>query len=177
MTDLSIRPRTDADLEAAGAALVDVYATDGYPVEGVADPVAWLTPAGLLSSWIAVLDDEIVGHVAIGAPKPDDDAVRLWLEQSDDTLDDVVVIGRLFVKSSARRHGIGEKLARAVVGDDAVRGKRIVLDVMDKDKDAIRLYERLGLKKIGVATHSFGEGQSITAYCYVVPEELTPAAE
>lgn len=174
MTDLKIRPRQESDLPAAGAALVDVYRTDGYPVEGVADPVAWLLPAGLLAAWVAELDGEIVGHVAIGAPKPDDDAVRLWLEQSDDTIGDVAVIGRLFVKSSARRNAIGEKLARAAVTDEAVRGKTLVLDVMEKDQDAIRLYERLGLKRIGTATHAYGEGKSVTAICYVVPATLTP---
>lgn len=173
MTNLNIRRRQDSDLQAAGEALVDVHRTDGYPVEGVADPVAWLLPEGLITSWIAELDGEIVGHVAIGAPKPDDDAVRLWLEQSDDKLDDVAVIGRLFVKRSARRNAIGEKLARAAVADEDVAGKTLVLDVMDKDQDAIRLYERLGLRKIGTATHKFGEGRSITAYCYVVPKQLS----
>jgi ribosomal protein S18 acetylase RimI-like enzyme len=41
---------------------------------------------------------------------------------------------------------------------------------MEKDQDAIRLYERLGLKKIGTATHHFGEGRETSAICYVVPE-------
>jgi hypothetical protein len=40
MTDPIVRPREYADLEPAGAALVDAHSTDGYPVEGVADPVA-----------------------------------------------------------------------------------------------------------------------------------------
>ena len=169
MPDPIIRPRQDDDLEPAGAALVDVHSTDGYPVEGVADPVAWLKPNGLISSWVAELDGRIVGHVAISEPQPGDDAVRLWLEQSDDTIDKVAVIGRLFVTKAAHRKAIGEKLARAVVTDPAVRGKRLVLDVMDKDQDAIRLYERLGLQKIGTATHQFGDGQTIRAYCYVAP--------
>lgn len=170
MTEPIIRPRTDADLESAGAALVDVHRTDGYPVEGVADPVAWLEPAGLITSWVAELDGEIVGHVAVSEPQPGDDAVRLWLEQSDDRIEDLAVIGRLFVTSAARRRSIGEQLAKAVATDQTLRGRRLVLDVMDKDQDAIRLYERLGLKKIGVATHRFGEGETITAYCYVVPQ-------
>lgn len=172
MTEPIIRPRQDADLNSAGSALVDVHRTDGYPVEGVADPVAWLKPTGLITSWVAELDGEIVGHVAVSEPQPGDDAVRLWLEQSDDRIEDVAVIGRLFVKPSARRQSIGEQLSKAVATDEALRGKRLVLDVMDKDQDAIRLYERLGLKKIGVATHHFGEGRTITAYCYVVPQIL-----
>jgi ribosomal protein S18 acetylase RimI-like enzyme len=166
---LTIRRREDADLESAGAALVDVYQTDGYPVEGVADPVAWLKFDGLVGAWVAELDGEIVGHVAVSEPKPGDDAVRLWLEQSDDKIEDVAVLGRLFVKRSARGRSIGQDLAKAAVTDSATNGKTLVLDVMDKDQDAIRLYERLGLKKIGEAKHKFGEGQEITAYCYVVP--------
>jgi hypothetical protein len=104
------------------------------------------------------VDGEIVGHVAVSEPQPGDDAVRLWLEQSDDRIEDVAVIGRLFVRSSARRQSIGQQLSRAVATDEAVRGKRLVLDVMDKDQVAIRLYERLGPKKIGTAKRKFGEG-------------------
>lgn len=170
MPNLVIRPRQDSDLEQAGQALVDVHSTDGYPVEGVADPVAWLKPTGFLNAWVADLDGEIVGHVAVSEPQPGDDAVRLWLEQSDDKIEDIAVLGRLFVKRSARGQSIGEQLARAAVVEMAVQKKRMVLDVMEKDQDAIRLYERLGLKRIGVATHHFGEGQETSAICYVVPE-------
>jgi ribosomal protein S18 acetylase RimI-like enzyme len=170
MTDPVIRPRTDDDLESAGQALVDVHSTDGYPVEGVADPVAWLKPAGLIRAWVAELDGEIVGHVALSDPQPGDDAARLWMEQSDDKPEDIAVLGRLFVKRAARGKSIGLQLARAAVSDSATNGKTLVLDVMEKDQDAIRLYERLGLKRIGEATHHFGEGQSITAICYVVPK-------
>jgi ribosomal protein S18 acetylase RimI-like enzyme len=170
MPNLVIRPRQDSDLEQTGQALVAVHSTDGYPVEGVADPVAWLKPTGLLNAWVAELDGEIVGHVAVSEPQPGDDAVRLWMEQADDKADDIAVLGRLFVKRSARGRSIGEQLARAAVMEMATQKKRMVLDVMEKDQDAIRLYERLGLKKIGVATHHFGEGQETSAICYVVPE-------
>jgi hypothetical protein len=37
-----IRFRTADDLDQAGSVLVEVYELDGYPVEGVADPRAWL---------------------------------------------------------------------------------------------------------------------------------------
>lgn len=169
MSNIVIRPRQDSDLVQAGQALVEVHSTDGYPVEGVADPLAWLKPVGLMNAWVAELDGEIVGHVAMSEPQPSDDGARLWMEQSDDKAEDIAVLGRLFVKRSARGRSIGEQLARAAVTDSAAQGKTLVLDVMDKDQDAIRLYERLGLKKIGVATHHFGDGDTITAICYVVP--------
>jgi len=47
MTDpqqtIVVRERTLADIPAAAAALVEVHRTDGYPVEGVADPIRWVT--------------------------------------------------------------------------------------------------------------------------------------
>lgn len=166
-----IRRREETDLTSAGEALVDVHRTDGYPVEGVADPIAWLKPAGLITAWIAELNGEIVGHVAVSEPQSGDDAVRLWLDRSNDEIGNVAVVGRLFVKSSARGSSIGSRLAKAAATDELLRGKRLVLDVMEKDQDAIRLYERLGLERIGTATHKFGENQTITAYCYVVPQQ------
>lgn len=36
---VSARPRTDADLPELARILVEVHDRDGYPVEGVADPV------------------------------------------------------------------------------------------------------------------------------------------
>ena len=47
---------------------------------------------------------------------------------------------------------------------------RLVLDVMAKDAAAMRLYERLGWRKIGETTHHFGNGESIPAVCYVAPD-------
>ncbi len=49
-------------------------------------------------------------------------------------------------------------------------GLRLVLDVMTKDRSAIRLYERLGWQQIGNIAHHFGEGQQIDALAYVSPE-------
>ncbi|PBC64152.1 hypothetical protein BKI49_10730 [Streptomyces sp. Tue6028] len=45
----------------------------------------------------------------------------------------------------------------------------VVLDVMTKDKAAIRLYERWGMQRLGTARHALGEGQEIDAVCYVSP--------
>ena len=41
----TVRPREPRDLAQLAEALVRVHAADGYPVEGVADPRAWLEPA------------------------------------------------------------------------------------------------------------------------------------
>ena len=49
------------------------------------------------------------------------------------------------------------------------QGLRLVLDVMTKDTDAIRLYERLGWARIGETTHRYGDGLRTPAVCYVSP--------
>ena len=46
---------------------------------------------------------------------------------------------------------------------------RLVLDVMTKDAAAIKLYERLGWRRIGQTEHDNGHGTTVPAYCYVAP--------
>ena len=72
MTDphtVVVRERAPADIPAAAAALVEVHRTDGYPVEGVADPTRWITATDQIRAWVAELDNQIVGHVAISKPQ------------------------------------------------------------------------------------------------------------
>ena len=164
-----VRPFQDADLPGAAAALIEVHATDGYPVEGVADPEGWLRSDGILAAWVAEEDGKIVGHVAVMRPHGED-AVSLWTEQSGDDEEHVAVIARLFVVREARKNSAGERLMQAAMDYGPSHDRRLVLDVMTKDTAAIRLYERLGWLKIGEAEHRYGEGQSIDAVCYVAPE-------
>lgn len=164
-----VREREPDDLQETGAALVEVHDTDGYPVEGVADPVQWLTPPDVIRAWVAELSGQIVGHVAISRPQGED-AVSRWLEQSGDPEERVAVLARLFVRRQARGHAIGERLMTAATDYAQRHGLRLVLDVMTKDRAAIRLYERLGWQPLGDTTHSFGDGQEIPAVCYVSPE-------
>lgn len=160
-----IRVRTDADLPEAADALVRVHGTDGYPVEGVADPVVWLTPPGLLSSWVVEQDGRVVGQVCVTEPR-DEGAVALWLEETLGDEEEVAVLGRLFVIREARGNTLGEKLTRTAMEYAEKIGRRLVLDVMEKDRAAMRLYERLGWKPIGSIIHT---GQ-VPARAYVAPQ-------
>lgn len=165
---LVIRPRVDTDIAGAGAALVRTHASDGYPVEGVDDPEAWLTSPALLKAWVAEIAGTIVGHVAISRPDGEE-AVALWMDQSGASEKDVAVLSRLFVAPEARRKSVGESLARVAAEYGQSQGVRLVFDVLTKDTAAIRLYERLGCTRLGPATHAYGAGQQAEAVCYVVP--------
>ncbi|MFD9608055.1 GNAT family N-acetyltransferase [Streptomyces sp. NPDC059083] len=163
-----VRPYRDADLEGAAAALVAVHATDGYPVEGVADPEAWIRSADVRAAWVGDLEGKIIGHVSVMRPRGED-AVALWVEQSGDDEQHVAVLARLFVLQEARQHALGAQLMQAAMSWAQEQGIRLVLDVMAKDAAAIRLYQRLGWTKIGEATHLYGEGQLMDAVCFVAP--------
>src|SRR3954447_6664242 len=110
---VNVRRRAQADLLEAGAALVEVHRSDGYPVEGVDDPTAWLLSPHQIAAWIAELDGRIVGHVALTEPQPGDAAATIWNNRTDGRQDHVAVLGRLFVHPHARGHKMGEQLARA----------------------------------------------------------------
>lgn len=162
-----IRARTEADLSAACAVLVEVHRTDGYPIEGVDDPTAWITGTGQIRAWVAELNDVIVGHVAIAEPRPDDAAAALWREH--DPTASIAVLGRLFVLRSARGHALGRRLVHAAQAHASTQGMRLVLDVITKDEAAIALYERLGWRRLGTADHDGGQGNTVLAYCYIGP--------
>ena len=166
---IHVRNRTPADLETCGAILRRVHDLDGYPVEGVSDTEAWLNPPTLTKAWVATLDHTIVGHVLLTSPTEDDDAAKLWHEQSGMPPAAITVLGRLFVDPLARGHDAGSHLMKAALQYATRHRLTAVLDVMEKDEAAIRLYERAGWRPIGEARHTFGTNQSARALCYVAP--------
>lgn len=164
-----IRDRGPADLPPIADVLVEVHRSDGYPVEGVDDPIAWLTGAHLRRAWVALRDNDIVGHVAVSEPQPDDAAVQLWKARPENNADLLAIVGRLFVHPNARGNAIGERLMRHVAHYADDNGLRLLLDVMDKDTAAIHLYQRLGWQPIGTTRHPTGRGDTVPATCFVLP--------
>ncbi|MGW1677736.1 GNAT family N-acetyltransferase [Saccharopolyspora sp. NPDC002376] len=175
--EVVIRKRAAADITPAGQVLVRVHENDGYPVEGADDPGAWLSPAGLIQAWVGEVNSGVVGHVALTRPGSGDDAAEQWAALSGETDSEIAVLGRLFVHPDARGLAVGERLVRAVMDHATTHSLSLTLDVMEKDRAAIRLYERLGWGRIGQARHSFGDGESVPALCFAAPrpEGLGPA--
>ncbi|MFG3492505.1 GNAT family N-acetyltransferase [Streptomyces sp. NPDC047972] len=169
MESTVVRPFATADLEDAAAALVAVHASDGYPVEGVADPEGWIQSANVLAAWVGELQGRIVGHVSVMRPQGEESAA-MWMEQSGEDEEHVAVLARLFVVAEARKHALGQQLMQAALEWAREHDIRLVLDVLTKDAAAIRLYQRLGWTKIGEASHIFGDNQRVDAICFVAPE-------
>lgn len=168
MSTATVRPRESRDLAEAATVLTTVHESDGYPVEGVKNPEAWLSPEGLLAAWVAELDGNVVGHVAINSPQPGEEVARLWRKKSGYDDSDIGVLARLFVAREARTASAGKRLMEAATAYAQERHLRLVLEVLTKDAAAIRLYERLGWQRIGEAVHTFG-GKQVDAVCFVAP--------
>ncbi len=161
---MKIRRREESDLPGCAAVLEEVYVQDGYPVEGVDDALGWLTPDGLVDAWVAEADGKVVGHLCVTAERGED-AARLWQARDGRP---VGIMARLFVHPDARGHSLGEGLTVAAMKDAHERGTRLVLDVMEKDRAAIRLYERLGWDRLGEISHVVGD-RRVPAFAYVSP--------
>jgi GNAT superfamily N-acetyltransferase len=131
--DVSIRPRTRADLDACVAALRAVHEADRYPLNWPADPARWLTPPGLAAAWVATLDDvHLAGHA-------------LLLESPSGDLE----LARLFVPPAARRRAVASALLRTA----AALGRPLFLQVAAGDRSpATALYEATGWRHTHTTT-------------------------
>ena len=169
--DVVIRPRDHADLPELAQVLVRVHAQDGYPVEGVADPLAWLTPPRELAAWAAVLDERPIGQISLTWAADDDDAAILWQRVTGDDIRRLVIPVRLFVDPPHRRLGAGARLMLAAHNHATSHGLAMAFDVMLKDQAAIQLYETAGSRRLGVIEHHHSDGKTEPAAVYVAPSE------
>lgn len=176
MSNTEIRERRDSDIPALAEVLIAVHEKDGYPVEGVADPIGWLENDRLIAAYTAILDGHPVGHVSLTSPGSADDAARLLTEKHNIPTSHIAVLGRLFVMPQARGYSLGRRLTETATRNARDASLTPVLDVMEKDKAAIALYESLGWHRLGSIQHNFGDGLSECAFAYAAPtDESNPA--
>ncbi|MEU4372395.1 GNAT family N-acetyltransferase [Pseudonocardia alni] len=165
----TVRERQDGDLPVLAAVLERVHAHDGYPVEGVADPRAWLEHSHEIRSWTAIVDHVPVGQVTLTEAQPEDDAARAWIERTGGSVTDIAVMGRLFLDPDHRGVGLAGFLILALRHHAQVISRTVVFDVMAKDAAAIHLYDRFGAEQIAEVTHHFGDGRTEPALVYAFP--------
>lgn len=167
--NVEVRPREPRDLDVLGHVLVRVHDQDGYPVEGVADPVAWLAPPREIAAWTALVDGEPVGQASLTKAGPDDDAAKIWQQHTRQNINNLAIPVRLFVDPAHRQHGAASLLLRTIREYAVKHGLVLAFDVMLKDQSAIRLYEALGCIRIGTFDHVHSDGQHEPAAVYVAP--------
>lgn len=166
--ELTIRERQAADIYELMPLLVRVHRTDGYPVEGVEDPRAWLEPSNLVKAWVAVTD-RVVGHALITGAVGER-AADLLAHERGVKPENISVLGRLFVDPAERSKGTAQRLAHACAQYAARHQLTLVGEVLTKDTVAINLYERMGLQHLGTIEHTLSDGTSFPALVYTSPD-------
>jgi len=157
-----IRHRRSEDLGACAALLRQVHERDRYPVNWPADPVAFLTPADELVTWVATRDRELVGHVMLAAPPA-------GLATHASTVgQDLLLLRLLFVAPNARGMRLGTRLLDLATSAAAARGCRTVLEVLSLNVDAIATYERAGWTAVGTTTPDWAP-DGMHAVVYLAP--------
>lgn len=165
---METRLRTGKDLDGCVDCLKHVYAKDRYPVQGVANAKAFLTGPAVQQAWVAESDHNIKGHVAASKASESDVSVALWWQKHPDSK--IAFLGRLFVDPDSRGSGVAARLIAEAMNWAKERGIRLVLFALEKDRDAARVYERLGWTHFGTTVYRYGDSLQMDALCFVSPE-------
>ena len=145
-----IRDRRDADLDRLCAALVEV---DGHAaVLAGRSPREWLLAADTELAWVfdqapvsVAPTRNVVGHVLVRRP-PDAPWVQDVADRLQRPVDDLQVVGRLFVKPVKHAYGIARFLLTQAVREVESSGRVAVLDPGDVALVPQGLCERLGFR-------------------------------
>jgi GNAT superfamily N-acetyltransferase len=160
---LTVRSRTEDDLDECVRVLAEVHRSDGYPMRWPDDPARWLARPKIPEAWVATLDGRLVGHVGLALAGPADAAPKLYGGR-------VAMVSRLFVSPAARGHGAGRVLLGRAVRAASERGLHPVLDVEATSVAAIAFYERLGWHLLGSSEAQWGS-RRVTVFCYAAPAD------
>lgn len=172
---MKIRARRDDDLPRLVEALAHVAWADGYPSRWPHDPAAWLRSRDLVGAWVVERDDAMVGHVVLRRPHGEV-PVTLWCAATGQHENRCAVVVRLFVVPAARGAGLGHALLATAHQEAARRGLHPVLDVVDTNRSAVRLYDRLGWTRLGSYQQRFhDDGPPELLLCFAAPyQEAVP---
>lgn len=163
-----IRERTDDDLDACVTAMAEVHATDRYPTNWPADPAGWLSPAGLIGSWVAETGAAIVGHVALQNGEGVSSVPAVVAAAGTERL---ASVARLFVVPAARRQRVAGALLDAAAEEATRRGLGLALDVVDHAPAAVAFYERAGWRRVAseIASWRQPNGDEVVTHYYLAP--------
>jgi GNAT superfamily N-acetyltransferase len=166
---MEIRERREGDLDALVVALAAVAKVDGYPSRWPDDPAAWLRTRDPIGAWVVEHDGEPAGQIVL-RPGADHVPARMWHARSGEAPQSCCVVSRLFVGLPARGHGAGSALMHTAWAAASERGLRPMLDVVDANQSAIRLYRGLGWIHLGTYVERFyDDGPDELLHCFAAP--------
>lgn len=145
---ISLRNRHPDDLPALTAALAAQQPTSGYPHRWpLPFPVEeFIVRPDQDRAWVAVVDDVVAGHVAVGRVAGEE--AQPFLEATGHTDPyDLALVGVLFVDPSVKGQGVGGALIAEAVAWARAEQRLPVLDVLAGP--AVSVYLHLGWEPIG----------------------------
>ena len=99
---------------------------------------------------VAELNGALVGYVQFG----DVDISEVEIRPGDRELD------RIYVETELQGRGLGRRLMNAALRHPPLaNASRIYLQVWERNKRAMRLYEDLGFRTVGTTTFTIGSGE------------------
>jgi ribosomal protein S18 acetylase RimI-like enzyme len=75
---------------------------------------------------------------------------------------------RLYVETALHGHGIGARLAAAALAHPLLARERVTLQVWERNERAVRLYERLGFRRVGTTRFTLGDGTEAEDLVYAL---------
>jgi GNAT superfamily N-acetyltransferase len=146
-----------------------VYELDGYPGHWPRDLRAFVAQRDAMAAWVALVNDEIVGHAAL-LPDSSDASMGLAMTATGLPRESLGFVSRLFVSPDARRNGVGGALLGTAEVFARQLGLRPVLDVVTRFQNAIDLYESSGWTRAGVVVARIPGGVTLEEFVYLAPD-------
>ena len=132
MSDILIRPATEADIPAIHALVRELAAYENEPEAVFTTPKEYLEDfrKGLFESQVAEMDGRVVGMI-------------LYFMMYSSWKGKMLYLDDFVVTESHRRYGIGQKLFDAFVEEGRRRGCRLVKwQVLDWNEPALQFYRK-----------------------------------
>ena len=166
---VEIRSRQEIDLVKLGEIMRRVYEQDRYPVEGVENTDEILRTSASALSWVAHLAGQVIGQISLIPAFDDVKLCRVLAEQNGIETDGLAFISRLFIDPNYRKCGAGRTLVQTALSYAKSQESKVALEVMQKDKGAIRLYESMGARRLRDIehVHSGGAREPASVYAFV----------
>jgi GNAT superfamily N-acetyltransferase len=142
-----VRPRTSDDLPELVAVLAAQQPVSRYPLRWpLPFPVEdFLVREGQEAAWVAEHEGRVVGHVAVGRPRPAEEAG--FVEAAGTR--DLACVAVLFVDVTRRGLGIGGRLLDTAVAWAVERDLLPALDVVPSHGPAVAFYRARGWRQVG----------------------------
>jgi len=172
---MHVRARTEADLGGCERIAEQVHGIDSYPVYLETDLRRFLVSSDAHQAWVAEIDGEVVGHVALHR-SASDEVMSVASEATGRPIERLAVVARLLVSPAFRRRGIGRVLLDTAADAAVALGLWPVLDVVTRYRGAIDLYDKAGWARAGEVRWHLPDGAPLDELVYIGPRP-SPGSE